>query len=213
MLKAVLLDFDGTLVIKDILDIACSIVGKEEESKQLNKIFHSGNLPGLTALITRINFLKGVTIKQIVNKLNEKNYLIQGSDEFFVYLKKHKIISIIHSGNIIPILEYYQNLLRADYIVGTQPKMDGDTIIGITENDFQGKNFKVNEVKAILNKLSIKSDETLAIGDSPADLKMFEFSGKSIAINPKGGIEKYTNFVIEDSLLNAIPLINKIYSN
>lgn len=42
MIKAVLIDFDGTIVSKDILDVVCEIVGKEEESNKLNKEFHAG---------------------------------------------------------------------------------------------------------------------------------------------------------------------------
>lgn len=210
MLKAVLLDFDGTLVIKDILDVVCGIVGKEEESDQINKDFHAGKLSGLTPLITRINFLRGVTLQQINSKLDENSYLMPGAHELFQYLKENSIISIIHSGNITPILSYYQKLLGADYIVGTNPQMNGDEILGISESDFPGREFKVIGVKEILEALSIQPEETLAIGDSPADKAMFEFAGASIAINPKNGIEAYASYIIKDSLENAMPILEEI---
>lgn len=210
MVKAVLLDFDGTLVNKDILDVVCGIVGKEKESDKINKDFHSGKLTGLTPLLTRINFLKGVTVTQIEEKLKENAYLMPGSDELFDCLKQNSIISIIHSGNIVPILSYYQKLLGADYIVGTKPQMNGDEILGISEDDFPGKDFKVIGVKEILEKLSILPEGTLAIGDSPADKTMFEFAGKSIAINPKNGIEEFADYTIKDSLVNAIPIIKSL---
>jgi HAD superfamily phosphoserine phosphatase-like hydrolase len=209
MLKAVLLDFDGTLVNKDILDVVCGIVGKEQESEQLNQDFHSGKLPGLTALITRINFLKGVTLTQISNKLDENAYLMPGAHELFSYFKQHSIISIIHSGNLIPILEYYKTLLNADYIVGTHPKMNGDFILGISEEDFPGKDFKVKGVINILEELSINGKEAFAIGDSPADKAIFELAEKSIAIDPKGDIDKYADYVIKGSLQYAIPVIDE----
>ena len=68
--------------------------------------------------------------------------------------------------------------------------------------------------KKILHKLSILKEETLAIGDSSADKSMFKFAGKSVAINPKNGIEKFTDFVIDNNLSKTIPIIkklNKIY--
>lgn len=207
MLKAVLLDFDGTLVNKDVLDVVCGITGKEQESDKINKEFHAGKLTGLTPLITRINFLKGVTISQINQKLDDKSYLMPGARELFNYLKQNSIVSIIHSGNIIPILSYYQKLLAADYIVGTHPKMNGDEILGISDDDFPGRDFKVIGVRDILKNLSIQPDEVLAIGDSPADKTMFEFAGKSVAINPKNGIEEFADYVINDSLANAIKIV------
>ncbi|MGH7204097.1 MAG: HAD family hydrolase [Candidatus Levyibacteriota bacterium] len=207
MLKAVLLDFDGTLVTKDILDIVCGIVGKEEASEAINRDFHAGKLPGITALITRINFLRGVNLMQITKKLEQDAYLMPGAANLFANLKQRAIVSIIHSGNIIPILSYYQELLGADYLVGAHPQMNGNHIVGISEDDFPGKDFKVIGVKEILNKLAIPAEETLAIGDSPADKTMFAFAGNSIAINPKGGIEKEANYVIKDSLDAAISII------
>ena len=209
MIKAVLLDFDGTLVNKDILDVICGIVGREQESELLNRRLHAGELKGLTPLITRINFLKGVSLAQIDEKLNENAYLVSGAEELMSYLNQNKIITILNSGNIIPVLSYYKKLLGLTYIIGTHPKMDGDTILGIDESDFSGGDFKVIGVKKLLEELSILPEHTLAIGDSPVDKTMFEFAGKSIAINPKNGVEKYEDFIIKD-LSEAVEIIDKL---
>lgn len=58
--QALLLDFDGTLVTRDMLSEATDLVGKKAESELLDRQFQSGQLPGLSALIARINLLKGV---------------------------------------------------------------------------------------------------------------------------------------------------------
>jgi len=208
MVKAIILDFDGTLVNKDILDVVCGIVGKENESRKINEQFHSGKRQGLDALVERINLLKGVTNQDIKKKLDENNYLEKGIKELFQFLTEHKIISIIASGNIIPILEYYKKLLNITHIVGSSPHMIKDTIVGISVDDFQGKDFKLKGVKRILLDLYIHQDETIAIGDSPADTQLFEYVGTSIAINPKGGIEKKVKYVI-DNLSEVIQIIEK----
>lgn len=210
MVKAVLLDFDGTLVYRDVLDVICGIVGKEKESDELNRDFHAGKLKGLTGLIMRINFLKGVTLSQIQKKLDEESYLVPGAKELTDFLRQKGIVTILHSGSIVPILSYYQKLLGIDYIVGTHPKIHDDTIIGISEDDFPGSNFKVIGVRALMEKLSISSEDAVAIGDSPADQAMFEYAGKSIAINPKNGIEKYAGFVINNDLSEAIKIIQEM---
>lgn len=94
--------------------------------------------------------------------------------------------------------------------MGTKPKMNGDAIESISEENFSGPNFKLEDSKTILDKLNITPNEVVAIGDSPADKAIFEFAGKSIAINPKEGIEKYANYVINDDLSKAIDIINKL---
>lgn len=212
MIKAVLIDFDGTLVYKDILDVVCGIAGKEKESARINKDFHAGKADGLTSLVKRINFLKGISLPQIQRKLGEKTYITPGAKELLEFLNQDRIVSILNSGNIIPVLSYYQKLLDITYIVGTYPKMKSNVIMSISKKDFPEREFKLAEIKKILKNLSISAEETLAIGDSPADKKIFAFAGKSIAINPKNGIEKCADYVIADSLANAIPIITELNS-
>lgn len=209
-IKAILIDFDGTVVSTDILDVICGIVGKEKKSKKINEEYYKGIRSGRSSLITRINFLKGVTRKQIQKKLSENDFLMRGAEKFFDYLNSSNYISILHSGNLVQILEYYKNKLDITYIVGTKPKMNGDAIESISEENFSGPNFKLEDSKTILDKLNITPNEVVAIGDSPADKAIFEFAGKSIAINPKEGIEKYANYVINDDLSKAIDIINKL---
>jgi len=209
-IKAILIDFDGTVVTKDILDVICGIVGKEKESRIINEEYHAGKREGLGALIERINFLSGVSTSQINSKLSENDYLMGGALEFFKFLNKNKIISILTSGNLVPILEYYQKKLGISYVVGTKPKMEGNKIESISKEDFSGSNFKLEDSKAILDKLGIKQENVVAIGDSPADKIIFEFAKKSIAINPKEEIEKYADFQIKDDLSKAIDVLKKL---
>lgn len=209
-IKAVLIDFDGTIVDKDILDVVCRIVGKEEQSRKINEEFHSGKREGLSALTERINFLKGVSTTQISSKLSDNDYLMKGVKEFFNFLNSKKIISILTSGNLLPILEYYQKKLGITYVIGSKPRMRGDTIISISKEDFSGANFKLIDSKSILEKLGIKPENVIAIGDSPADEPLFKFAEKSIAINSKNGIEKYADFKIEGDLSKAIDIIKRL---
>jgi phosphoserine phosphatase len=212
MIKAVLLDFDGTLVTKDILPVIAKIVGKEQESLELDNDFHKGKSKGLSGLIIRINMLKGVSVTQIKNILKQENYLMPGAHEFLEFLNNNGIITILASGNILPVLEYYrsQEHFKIDYLIGSQPHIKDDIIEGISEKDYSDCDYKLTESKQILNTLGIAASETLAIGDSPGDKSRFFFAGKSIAINPKEGIEKYADYIIHDSLIEAIEIIQKL---
>lgn len=210
MIKVVLSDFEGTLVTRDILDVVCGIVGKKEESEKLNKEYQAGLRLGPPTIIERINFLKGVSLFKIKEKIDENPFLMDGARDWIKYLKDAGIFIVLYSGNIEPILRYYQQLLGIDFIVGTKPKVERDIIIGISEEDLLQGNWKLLGIQKILKKLVIKSKESLAIGDSPADKSIFEFAGKSIAINPKNGIERKADFVINDDLRNAIPIVGNL---
>jgi len=211
MIKAFLSDFDGTLVTKDILDVVCGIAGKEEESQKISEEFHAGIRKGISeSIIPRINFLCGVTLEQIQTKLNENNYLLDGAQDLFSNLRKNDITTILHSGNILPVLEYYKNILGIDIVVGTKPKVENGVIKGITEADFPtSKEFKIIWIKKLLEKLKIRPEETVALGDAPSDRQIFEYTGTSIAINPKHGIEKYADYTVQN-LREVFPIIEKL---
>lgn len=198
MKKIFLFDFDGTLVTEDILDVVCDIVGKKEESFKINKEVIEGKRTGLAHLCERINFLSGVSYNQIKNKLNESNYLRPGVIELFKYLNEKGYITILSSGNIEPVLKYYQELLNITYIFGSKPNMKEDTIIDINESNFEGNNFKYEACLNVLNKFKDEDIKVYGIGDSIVDTKMLSLADIKFAIEPKGGLEKYVNYVISD---------------
>lgn len=209
-MKIFLSDFDGTLVNKDILDVLCGINGKEEESKILNEEFVSGKREGLPTLKQRIDFLAGITYQQIVDKLDENNYLIEGAVELFQALKSKGVITVLHSGNLIPVLKYYQEKLGIDYIVGNMPRMNGEIITGIELSDFAGRDFKVKGCKEIVDKYSANKSDIIAIGDSPADLPVFEIAGVKIVINAKNGVDEKADIVLGNKLSELIPMLDKV---
>ncbi|MDR0221882.1 MAG: HAD family phosphatase [Lachnospiraceae bacterium] len=209
-MKIFLSDFDGTLVNKDILDVLCGINGKEEESKRLNEEFVAGKRDGLPTLKQRIDFLAGVTYQQLVKKLDENNYLVEGAEELFKKLKARGVITVLHSGNLVPVLKYYQSKLEIDYIVGNMPRMEGDVITGIELADFAGRDFKVMGCREIINKYAVDKANIIAIGDSPADLPVFAIAGLKIVINAKNGIDKEADIVLESSLAELIPMLDSI---
>ena len=202
--KLFIFDFDGTLVKEDILDIICEIVGKKEESQDINNKFINGELKGLKPLCDRINFLKNVSSIEIEEKLNKNNYLRPGTIELFKYLKENNFITILCSGNIMPVLEYYKKILGIDYIFGTNPIMNGNKIDYINETCFNNKEFKYESCKEIIKKLNVDKENIYAIGDSISDIKILSLAKHTFAIDPKSDIEKYANVIIKDNMKEII---------
>lgn len=202
--KIFLFDFDGTIVTEDILDVVCDIVGKKEESRIINEKTHTGELTGLQLLCDRINFLHGVSYEQIKKKLDEESYLRKGTVELFEYLRASDFITILSSGNIMPVLRYYKELLGIDYIFGSNPKMTGDIIDNIEISDFSGKDFKYNSCLDIINKLNVGKNEVYGIGDSIHDVKMLSLAGHKFGIDPKGDFKELVDIVIDDDISDVI---------
>lgn len=205
--KIFLFDFNGTIVTENILDVICEIVGKKEESRLINEKVRRGEVKRLESLCDRINFLKGVSYQKIKEKLSKETYLRKGTIELFDYLKRNNFITILSSGNITPVLKYYQELLNIDYVFGTKPKMNGETIEQIDISDFSSKDFKYDACLNVIDKLKVDKSEIYGIGDSIVDKKMLSLAGHKFAINPKGGLEKFVDIVIQDDISDVIKYI------
>ena len=198
MTKIFLFDFDGTLVTEDILDVMCDIVGKKEESIELkNKVLH-GLVQGYGPLCTRINFLQGVTYQQMKDKLDENNYLRDGVVELFKTLNDKGYITIVSSGNIEPVLRYYQELLNITYVFGSKPDMDGDKILGISESSFRSHDFKYEACLDVIHQYDEEEKKVYGVGDSAVDISMLSLADVKFAIDPKGGLDKHVDYVIHD---------------
>lgn len=193
------MDFDGTLVNRDMLSEVIDLVGKKEESEQIDHDFQSGKVKGLEGLIARINLLKGVSVSQVHDKVKEDLALIEGAKDLVDFCNQQGIEIILASGSITPILEVYREEIGINYIVGSEPQITNEVIQGISEDDYPKEgHFKVVGIKKILEKHGISHDECVAIGDGRGDLPMFELAAKAIAINPKGGIEEHADEVVAD---------------
>jgi phosphoserine phosphatase len=210
IVKTVVIDFDGTIVTRDLTDMLSGLAGKAAESQELDRMFQTGQLKGLQGLVKRINFLSGISVKEISDALEKDDFLREGARDLFDYLRACGIITIIASGSSIPLLELYQKKLGADYIVGSKPKVKDGRIVSIREEDYSGPDFKAHDTSIILESLGIPPSQAVAIGDSPADLGLFELAGASISINPRYGIDKHCDYVIHDNLALAIPIIQSL---
>lgn len=155
-IKVCLLDFDGTLVTADTLSLLCGLVGKQKESEQINDAFNRGELKPLASLVERINLISGITKSQIIDLLNKNNYLMPGAQTFVKFLRDNNIITILASGNILTVLEYYKKLLSVDYVVGSNPNFKNEAIAGINESSFSSSDFKIDGIKKILQPLNLQ---------------------------------------------------------
>lgn len=207
-IRAAVLDLDGTLVTTDTLDELCALAGYGRQSEELNRRFLDGTATGIASLMTRINFLAGLPLSTVEDWLAANPRLMPGARQLFEYFRAHRIVSVIASGSILPVLQSYRRLLGADYVLGPAPPVRNGVITSFLPEHYPPQGFKLCWSSELLGRLGISWDETVVIGDSPAERAMFELAGLSIVINPKGGVEAQADLVLHGDLAPALEAIS-----
>ncbi len=210
-IKAVVLDFDETLVSRDVMMDLVRLANMEEEAEKQAEKFEAGKTSGVEALINQINMLSGLDVREIQKTILKDLALNQGSLELIGYCKKNRILTLLSSGNIQQVLDVYKEKLGLDFAVGSAPKINGGRIVGISEGDYpaDSASFKVLGVSSFLKENEVALSEVLAIGDGRGDIPMFQSAGYSLAVNPKGGLEEYADGVI-NNLSEAISFMEQL---
>ena len=167
MNKIFLFDFDGTLVTEDILDVVCDIVGKKEESQQINEGVINGTKTGLQPLCQRINFLKGVTYDQIKDKLNENNYLREGVVELFKYLNE-KVLPHIDRSKKFKIYLSPLTILNID--IHNRISLTDSRLLRRIVRDNRTRGYKVEDTLKVWRKVRLGEEKHIFPNQDAADV-------------------------------------------
>lgn len=206
MLKALLLDLDGTLTIKDMLDVVCDSAGKTEENEQIK----SRPSSGLGSLIQRINLLQDREVKWLHSILSKDDALRPGATKLIQLAREKGLRTIVCSGNILPILQHYQQKLQLDFVLGSPVRLRDGKIEGISLEDCVfPESYKLNSVEYLFSQIGIDWSEVVAIGDSLYDTCWFEKSKISVAVGDDSEVLKMATFQVGHNLQDVIPILQE----
>ncbi len=184
--KLICFDVDGTLVdgVSWLLltkDLGCS-------TQQHLDIFHQakdGKISFVEAerLLTKMYIDSGNANKPFIKNLFSKIKLRPGVKKLISYLKEKDYLIYLISGAIDICVEKVAKKLKANgfYANSTLEFDKKDALKKIHYRDNQGE-VKVEQLKQLLKKLEIKTNEVIFIGDSENDIEVFKFIGKGIAV-------------------------------
>ena len=130
----------------------------------------------------------------------------KGVKEVFEYVKKKGLITAIISSSSIDAVKRVKKDFQVDYIFANKlvikdGKVSGEFVWPIGA----GKENKARIIRELCNKLGIKTDECIYIGDNKVDIEAFKEVGLSIAFNSDSDeLKKAATFVVESRNLSDV---------
>lgn len=195
MIKLAFFDFSGTIA-KDLgLNRLAAQMGREKEFEKLYSGFISHKLNDESFIKVAIKLLRGFNEKYLP-KVYEQIELRPNVPEVLKQLKNMRIKLALITHMPINLAELYRDL-GFDYLFGTECEMKNGIFTGeVMEMNPNKKTI----VETLCNKLGIELHECIAVGDSKADVPMFESVGydNSFVIDANDEVKSYAKHHIKD---------------
>ena len=202
------MDFDGTLILEEVIDLLGKEAGREGEISQITSRAMRGELDCESSLRKRVSLLEGLPVS-VFDKVFNTIHLTSNAQEFISILQKNGILVGLVSGGFTPIVERLAKFLGIAYFSANQLEVKDGLLTGKLVGQIINPEIKKETLEKWREELKLPQERTVAIGDGANDLLMLKSSGLGIAFCAKEVLKKeIPNHVDKRDFLEVLPLID-----
>ncbi|NLB82537.1 MAG: HAD-IB family phosphatase [Clostridiaceae bacterium] len=207
-IKLVSFDLDDTLIreIHSVM-LPCILNGKEEDHSLIQEQEETGILDYISADYLRAKLLSGLEESKIAQSFLEIAKPLKNISRVVEALHEKNIKSIVITVGPKQVARVACDIWGFDGYYGS----DYEVICGVFTGrilDYVGAEQKIMCLQDFSKSNNIKPEECVAVGDGSTDIPLFEYCGKSIAINSSPSVQKRAMYAIDtDDLADIIEYI------
>jgi len=202
--KVACFDMDGTLITNtNSVEYLCLLNGKGREVKEIELKEENDEISWIEADYIKAKLFAGLEVKRVFEEFEKHIKLIDSIGEVLEELKQNDIKSILVTAGPIQVAEALGKKFRFDKICGSLYEVENGCFTGNIKKHL-GDSGKLESLTLFCNENKLTLDRVVAIGDSASDIKVFEKSGKSIAINYSYKLEGKANVYLRTEKLYDI---------
>ena len=167
----------------------------------------AGKLDFSESLNQRVAKLKGIE-KSLIDDLKSALPLMPGIKALCQILKHHQWYLAIASGGFVPFAERVQELINLDEVHANVLEFKDDKLTGKVLGGIVDAEQKAVILESLQQKLQLKKEQTVAIGDGANDLKMMAQAGLGVAVHGKPKVvEQAQAAICQGSLLQLLYML------
>lgn len=181
--KVVCFDMDGTLITNtNSVAYLCLLNGKADKVREIEIREEKDEISWIDADYIKAKLFTGLEIKRVEKEFNNHIELINNIGGALRELRENNILSILVTAGPIQVAEALGTMFRFDKIYGSLYEVENGFFSGRILSHL-GDSGKLDSLMSFCKDNNIELEEVVSIGDSESDIKVFEKSGRSIAIN------------------------------
>ncbi|MCL2883870.1 MAG: HAD family phosphatase [Oscillospiraceae bacterium] len=207
-IKLVCFDLDDTLIIGvHSVMFPCILNGKEKEHAVIQQREDEGALDYIEADYLRAKLLRGLPERLIEEKFAEYITPLAHVTTVMDVLKSKGIRTLIITVGPEQVARIAQKRWGMDTAFGSEYKTADGIFTGEIVSHL-GTVGKQTVLQKYYEEHGIKREECAAVGDGSTDIPLFEYCGRSVALNGSAAVaEKATYTVKTDDLMDILPYI------
>lgn len=203
-LKLVCFDLDDTLIreIHSVM-LPCILNGKEKEHSFIQEQEEKGIIDYISADYLRAELLLGLEEREIAESFLEIAKPLKNIKSVVEALHKRNIKCIVITVGPKQVAKVVCDIWGVDDYFGS----DYEVIEGVFTgkiHSYVGAEQKVVCLQGFCKNNDIKPEECIAVGDGLTDIPIFEYCGKSIAINSSTKVKMSAMYAVDTEDLTYI---------
>ena len=208
------MDMDSTLITIECIDEIADFIGKRAEVSAITASAMRGEIDWPESLRRRVALLAGLEESVLQRVYDERLALSPGAEVLIAAAKRAGIRTLLVSGGFTFFTERLKIRLAFDFAYSNTLEVAGGKLTGQVSGPLCDAASKARHVRAARDKLGLRGEQIIAIGDGANDLQMMREAGLSIAYHAKPVVQAQAqaaiNFVGMDGVLALFEETTKV---
>jgi phosphoserine phosphatase len=198
------MDMDSTLINIECIDEIADMMNLKPQVSAITESAMRGELDFAASLTKRVALLKGLNKIALNRVIDERLQPNPGAVEWIAACKANNIKTMVVSGGFTLFANHVKDLLGLDYAVANTLEIVNGKLTGQVLGDIVGADRKALELLKLRETLSLRFDQTIAVGDGANDLKMMKVAGAGVAYHAKPIVQQQATYALNFNGLDGI---------
>jgi len=202
--KLLISDMDSTIIQQECIDEIAKMAGVGPQVSQVTERAMRGEIEFETALLDRVEALKGLTIDDLKSVLDSRITLMPGARKLVQTMRSNGAYCALVSGGFTYFTSQIAERVGFNSDQANELELKDNRLTGKVRDPILGRQAKFQALRTLISKINIDRSATMAVGDGANDLQMMQHAGFGVAFHAKPVVAAQARFNITYGDLTAL---------
>jgi phosphoserine phosphatase len=202
--RLLLADMDSTMIGQECIDELADYVGLKAHVAAITARAMRGEIEFAPALRERVALLKGLPVSVVDEVIRDRITLAPGAGALVATMRAHGAHTCLVTGGFTLFSERIGRMVGFDETRANTLSLTENLLAGTVNEPIFGRESKLAALVELRGRLSLRPEETMAIGDGANDLAMIQEAGLGVAVHAKPVVAEAAAARIDHSDLTAL---------